>query len=132
MDLDFGRKGNSVAEHDRNETDFERMQRQATERMREMQRRARPPVNPPHTMPPTPSFVQIPNHHAAQEPERDSTTVPHEPARGSRTGFDLFRLLNFKNLELDSDRVLILGLALLLSSEETDELLMLALLYIML
>lgn len=131
MDLDFGRKGNSVAEHDRNETDFERMQRQATERMREMQRRARPPVNPPHTMPPTPSFVQIPNQHTSEEPQRD-TTVHHGPVHRSRTGFDLFRLINFKNLELDSDRVLILGLALLLSSEETDELLMLALLYIML
>lgn len=51
---------------------------------------------------------------------------------GRNTGFDLLRLFNFKNMELDNDRVIILALALLLSSEQTDEILLLALLYIML
>ncbi len=47
-------------------------------------------------------------------------------------GIDLLRLINFKNLELNSDRIIIIAIALMLSSEKADELLLLALLYIML
>ncbi len=41
-------------------------------------------------------------------------------------------MLNFKGIEMDSDRALILGMMLLLISQSDDELLILALIYIML
>ena len=43
----------------------------------------------------------------------------------------LFDFINFKNLKGDKDRTLLAGIMLLLSGEETDEKLLLALLYIM-
>ena len=48
------------------------------------------------------------------------------------TGLNLLNMLNFKNLKMDNDRLIILALCLLLSGEETDELLLMALMYIML
>ncbi len=48
------------------------------------------------------------------------------------TGINLLNMLNFKGIAMDSDRLIILALCLLLSSEEVDELLLLALIYIML
>lgn len=47
-------------------------------------------------------------------------------------GLDFLRLINFKNLKLDNDRLIIITLILLLITEEPDELLVLALIYIML
>lgn len=41
-------------------------------------------------------------------------------------------IINFKNMEVDSDHSLLMGILLLLSGENTDELLLLALIYIML
>lgn len=47
-------------------------------------------------------------------------------------GLNLLNLLNFKGMQMDNDRLIILALCLLLSGEEADELLLLALMYIML
>lgn len=47
-------------------------------------------------------------------------------------GLDLLKMLNFGNLKIDSDMTVIITLILMLSSEDCDELLLLALMYIML
>lgn len=47
-------------------------------------------------------------------------------------GLDFLRILNLKNLKLDNDRLIIITLVLLLLTENTSELLILALIYIML
>lgn len=44
----------------------------------------------------------------------------------------ILNLLNFKGLKMDNDRLIILAVCLLLTGEEADELLILALMYIML
>ncbi|MCI8360834.1 MAG: hypothetical protein HFE86_05820 [Clostridiales bacterium] len=44
---------------------------------------------------------------------------------------DLMKLLNFKNIDLDGDRTLILLIILLLSGEENDQFLTMALLYLL-
>ena len=45
---------------------------------------------------------------------------------------NLLELINFKNIKMDNDRLIILSLCLLLSNEQADDLLLLALIYIML
>lgn len=50
----------------------------------------------------------------------------------TKNRLNLLELINFKNITPDNDRITILALCLLLSSEQADELLILALLYIML
>ena len=47
-------------------------------------------------------------------------------------GLDFLRLLNFKKLRLDNDRLIIITLILLLITENPNELLVLALIYVML
>lgn len=47
-------------------------------------------------------------------------------------GLDILKIFNFKNIRLDSDVLIIIALIFLLSTEETDELLIMALIYIML
>ena len=55
-----------------------------------------------------------------------------EPQKTVLNKKTLFDIINFKNLKGDKDRTLIAGIMLLLSGEEADEKLLLALLYIML
>ncbi len=47
-------------------------------------------------------------------------------------GFDILKIFNFQNLRIDNDVLIIVALIFLLSTEETDELLLMALIYIML
>lgn len=47
-------------------------------------------------------------------------------------GLDILKLFNFQNIHPDSDVIIIIALIFLLSTEETDELLLMALIYIML
>ena len=54
------------------------------------------------------------------------------PKQKNGLGNNILNLLNFKGLKMDNDRLIILAVCLLLSGETTDELLMLALIYIML
>lgn len=61
-----------------------------------------------------------------------STTAPQKPNKPPKNRLNLLELLNFKNITMDNDRITILALCLLLSSEGADELLILALIYIML
>lgn len=82
----------------------------AAERVRDMQRRA--------------SLVK----NTANE---NKSALP--PARKSvERRKNILDIINFKNIEIDSDVTLLMGILLMLSSESADELLMLALIYIML
>ncbi len=69
-----------------------------------------------------------------EEPQQNpaSEKPPQQSQPPKKKGRDLLEMLNFKNLELDSDRITIIALALMLSAEEADELLIMALIYIML
>lgn len=84
----------------------------AAKRVREMYARS----SFKNELPPMPNFV-------APTPEKP--VLKNNKSR-------LLGLLNFKNFPLDSDTSLLLGIILLLSSEIEDELLILALVYIML
>lgn len=78
-------------------------------------------------------FAKMNEQHTknAQQKNKHEPPPPKEipPKKKSK---DLLGLLNFKNIELDSDRIIIIALALLLCAEEADELLIMALIYIML
>ena len=87
----------------------EELQR-AAERVRDMQRRA--------------SFVK--NNSNENKPTAPPTKKPTERRK------NILDIINFKNLEIDSDISLLMGILLMLSSDSTDEILMFALIYIML
>ncbi len=129
---------------------FLREQQQAVERMMEMSRRS--VRSNPHPMPPTPSFVRLPesenqnltrNSAPTQTPAPDTKqnqTSRHQhpfganqPQRGNGNGSrSLLSGLLPKQFSFDGDTALILGLILLLSQENTDRMLLYALVYILL
>ena len=129
--------------------DIEKMQRDAERRMKEMQQRSQRAVHG-GDMPPVPNFVQTgrqQNRNNTPPPVRPQPQNTHEqkmstplksapPPKsglfGGLKGLDILKIFNFKNLHIDSDVLIIIALIFLLSTEETDELLMLALVYIML
>ena len=113
--------------------DFMRLQRDAEARMKEMQRRSEEMVG--RQMPPTPDFVKVRrSNETVKQPHPPATVAPPVQKNEVRRsgGFDLLRMLNFKNISMDSDRSLIIAVMLLLMGETGDELLLLALIYIML
>ncbi len=127
---------------DGSRNDIAEMQRDAERRLREMQKRAdmavkggqphrRVPVAPPN------AEDNIAKRQAVSE-KGDSTVAldrkePHSKGiLGKLKGFELLKLFNFKNIAIDSDVLLIIVLIFLLSNEDTDELLLMALVYIML
>lgn len=124
--------------------------RQAAQRLKDMQSRS---SNPPNgsAVPPVPDFVRLQNsghpgrnntarqNSAPVTPQPDHTPSPETapppvPQEGSAGGgvAKLLRMLNFKGLEADADTGLILGIIFLLASSGADELLTMALIYIML
>lgn len=120
--------------------DMARMQRDAENRIREMQRKADRAIKGNDT-PPVPNFVKMsPQTTQPQRPvqqiNRTPTTRDTPPLKGSILskfkGIDFLKLFNFKNIHIDSDITVIIALLLLLSTEDTDELLVLTLIYIML
>lgn len=92
-------------------SDIERMQRNAERRMKSMQERSR--------------------SHLSGGQHKPNPPPPKAPPPSVRRT-NIFDLLNFKNMEMDSDRSLIIMLMLMLNSSGGDQLLMLALIYIML
>ena len=88
----------------------EELQR-AAERVRDMQRRA--------------AAIGGKSANAQSEKPQPKSTLPLKRK-------SILDLINFKNMDIDSDRSLLMGILLLLSGENTDELLLLALIYIML
>ncbi len=91
------------------------------------------------TMPHVPPFVRMPSGETG-EPESQRGETPAEthgdttPKKGigGLLGKDIFKFLDLKNFELNSDRMLILLMLVLLSGEDSDNILLFALAYIML
>lgn len=116
-----------------NENEFMLKQQAAVERMREMNRRSQVTNSNPHKMPPVPSFVKVNN---TEKKEINQTPLPDfatekpknkPPVKTGGFGIDFI-----DNLLKDGDSVLILGLILILMSENSDKLLLFALIYILL
>jgi hypothetical protein len=121
------------------EQNIQKMQRDAEQRIREMQRRADKAVLG-GDMPPVPNFVKTGQNSRQPQskpmpPKNDEVqnTKPQKSVNPSgNRGLNFLKLLNFKGLKFDKDVSLIVVLILLLSSDETDEMLIFALIYIML
>ena len=132
--------------------DLQKMQRDAEQRIRNMQAKSNRAVRN-NDMPPVPNFVRLNrteqqarqssqhNNHAANQhsvpPPNPNAERPKLPEKndgilGKLKGLDILKALNFKNIHIDNDVLLILALIFLMSNEDTDELLLLALVYIML
>lgn len=99
--------------------DIERMQRNAERRMKNMQECSRAHIDKGNGQPPAPPA-----------PPPPAETPAPKPPSVKRT--NILDMLNFKGMEMDSDRSLIIMLMLMLNSNGSDQLLMLALIYIML
>lgn len=124
-----------------NRHDMQKMQRDAENRIREMQKKADRAVLG-SDMPPIPNFVRVDNR--KQQSKRNQDEPPktsnasatnnkvHRNEGQNNKGINLLKMFNFKNMKLDKDIMLIVVMILLLSSEDTDELLLMALVYIML
>ncbi len=133
--------------------DLQKMQKDAEQRIRNMQVKANRAVKG-YDMPPVPNFVRL-NRQEQQArqsvgrgnansnsrhspspmppaPENQKTTEKTGGFLGKLKGLDILKALNFKNIHIDNDVLLILALIFLMSNEDTDELLLLALVYIML
>ena len=89
------------------------------------------------TLPPFPPFVQTSqqDHRNNTPPDAAGPVFTDPPKKRGLTGLlgkDIFKFLDLKNFELDSDRMLILLMIVLLSGEDSDNILLFALAYIML
>lgn len=93
----------------------------AAKKMFEMQQSA---------MPPTPPFVNARNPDI--KPPKEPAPPPKSTWKGGIFGKDILKFLDFKNFDLDSDRMLLLLMILILSGEGSDNMLLFALAYIML
>ena len=76
------------------------------------------------------AIKQMEELYKPQKPEQKPDTQKVKPKE--TFGLDFLRILNLKNLKLDNDRLIIITLVLLLLTENPNELLILALIYIML
>lgn len=89
--------------------------------------------------------LKVPPFIKASQTEQKKSPVPETPPKtnsqpttkpSAQPSFpkkqNILELINLKNLVLDDDRILLVSLCLLLSHEEADELLIMALIYIML
>ena len=75
------------------------------------------------------------NQQQNQPANRPAQNPPPQPKSGFLSrfkGLDILKIFNFQNLHIDNDVAIIVALIFLLSTEETDELLLMALIYIML
>ena len=128
-----------------NVPDFEKMQRDAERRLKEMQQRSNRAVHGTD-IPPVPNFAKHNNQHRPPndrppKPQNQHNNPPPTPVceppsksgiLSKFKGLDILKILNFQNFSIDNDVLVILALIFLLSTDETDELLLLALVYIML
>ena len=139
--LDF-KGGNKLNERERAE--FERHKNEAEKQLNQMYygSNKKTTQNSGLTMPP---FLASPTRQGGVKSQAansvKSTTVkteksskkPTSPQKNtSLKGGNILNFLNFKGMKMDNDRLIILAICLLLAGEEIDELLMLALIYIML
>ena len=126
------------------QNEFARQQQAAVERMREMNARAQINRDTSHKMPPVPSFVKVNESRANTSPP----TEHFENNRQTKTPSDKTQSFNTKpqksnigtglnipfldSILKDSDSTLIIGLLLILMSENSDKMLLFALIYILL
>lgn len=110
-------------------SEMERMQRDAENRMREMKARSDRIIK--GDVPPMPDFVSTVGNKASGHNKHDPPPQK-EDKPAARRGTDLLKMLNFEKLKIDNDVMLIIVLIFLLSADDCDELLLLALIYIML
>ena len=105
---------------------LERMKQSAKDELFRMQGRS----NFPHV----PPFVKMPTENSTPktEPKESGPIVAESPKKSGLLGSDILKFLDFKNFKMDSDRMLLLLMVLILSGENSDEILMFALAYIML
>lgn len=118
----------------------------AVERMKEMNSRSRYQNQNPHPMPPVPSFVNIPENKNQRSDTSFGHSVKHNPPKKdtapnnvekkvqkpkSATNNGIFGLPFLDKILKDSDTTLIIGLLLLLMSENADKKLLFALVYIL-
>jgi hypothetical protein len=96
--------------------DFEQQRREAEERVKEMNR----------------SYRQKAGLDQNKPQEKPMDTSVTNTFSSTRRPVDILKLLRLDSLKGDPDRLLLIGVFLLLSGEEADELLLYALLYIML
>ena len=115
------------------ENEFMRQTKAAVERMREMNARSKIPQNNPHKMPPSPSFVKVggnynqPNQNPLHEiKEEKPQEKKHYKNQNNSLGIPIL-----DNLLKDGDSTLIIGLLLVLLSENSDKMLLFALIYIL-
>lgn len=103
--------------------------RRAAERVKEMQRRSKFPNESfkNRNMPPVPPFVNVPKHEMPAQ-----KTVTQNRADKNYTGNSLLNFINLREMNADPDRTLIIGLIILLSGEKIDEVLIMALIYLLL
>lgn len=130
--------------NERERAEFERHKIKAEEQLNQMYYgvNKKPVKNGNLTIP---SFLAPPKAKISGEKSQDQNTaksqmrneksskqaeIPHrnQPLKGR----NILSFLNFKGMKMDNDRLIILVICLLLAGEETDELLILALIYIML
>lgn len=88
--------------------------------------------------------LKVPSFIKTSQPEQKKSPVSEAPPKTNSQPTkpsvspqvskkrNILELINLKNLVLDDDRILLVSLCLLLSHEEADELLIMALIYIML
>ncbi|MCD8005983.1 MAG: hypothetical protein LUF29_03270 [Oscillospiraceae bacterium] len=107
------------------DSDFSRMQQEALDRMREMQRRSRTVVNPP---PPPQEPSPAPN-----PPPSPPISQPTKPAfKPSLDVNSLFKNILGDGLKLDSEKALILMMLFVLYKNKADVKLLVALGYLLL
>ncbi len=134
-----------------NQNEFMRAQQAAVERMREMNARAQINNDTTHRMPPTPSFVRVnenrkyqngsapKNQNSAPQTNSQNHSAPVPQTKvvtqNKSQGNSFLGELNIPfldNILKDGDSTLIIGLLLILMSENTDRILLFALIYILL
>lgn len=130
-----------------NESEFLRQQQAAVQRMREMNERAHSQYNPNHKMPPVPSFVKMtdsnnrssrqqPQHREPQNfqnmPESNLSPPPQLQKPQEKKSVGGLNIPFLDMLSTDGDATLIIGLLLILMSENSDKILLFALIYILL
>ena len=121
--------------------EFLNAQLAAVERMKEMNSRSHFQKQGNHQMPPVPSFVNIPDKKIKRsDTSFDRSDTPKPPNQNTAPHKNRNQLQNdstigmpfFDKLLKDSDSALIIGLLLLLMSENADKKLLFALVYILL
>ena len=103
---------------DNERREMEQMRRDAERRVRDMNARAKAVVSGSEN-----------RNHPQKNEQPDRCQEPEKPSQNR--GLGLLKMLNLQSLKLDNDVLVIIMMIMLLGSDDADELLLLALVYIM-